>query len=160
MAKWGVSYACGGKAGGAKRVVRWRVIDFSGRGGGESRGIVDAIAVRKDHRDHGKGLKRGDLLEIVLLQIKGGAASMPSSKDISRLRKVKSAHAAAEVVLVRWSRQKHFKYYRLKSHPLPPQYAWDDVTPATIFGPRVRRQIKNAAVRRPLLRGRQRTSIA
>ena len=66
----------------------WQLVEFPGPGGAESRGIVDMLAIRKDHRSPPSGPKRGDLFEIVLVQIKGGTARSPSRDDILRLRKV------------------------------------------------------------------------
>ena len=63
-------------------------MEFFGKDGGESRGIVDLLAIRKDHRSPPTGLKRGDLFEIVLVQIKGGSARWPTRSDILRLRQV------------------------------------------------------------------------
>src|ERR1035441_4239101 len=37
---------------------RWHFVSFAGPDGGESRGVVDLIAIRKDHAER-KGLKRG-----------------------------------------------------------------------------------------------------
>jgi hypothetical protein len=39
------------------------LVDFGGKTKAEARGIVDLIAIRKDHRQDRAGLKRGDLLE-------------------------------------------------------------------------------------------------
>ena len=35
---------------------RWHLLTFAGRDGGESRGVVDMIAVRKDHGDRAAGI--------------------------------------------------------------------------------------------------------
>ncbi|MEO8628334.1 MAG: hypothetical protein ABI612_09575 [Betaproteobacteria bacterium] len=47
---------------------RWRVVSFRGAAGGEWRGIVDVLAIRKDtsHSSH-ELLKSGDLFDIVLV---------------------------------------------------------------------------------------------
>src|SRR5262245_6438873 len=68
---------------------RWRFVSFRGIGGGEWRGIVDVLAVRKDtsQSDHHL-IKCGDLFEIVLVQMKGGSARAPTRADIERLRAV------------------------------------------------------------------------
>jgi hypothetical protein len=67
MTKWLITKS--GEAG-----VRWRFVQFGGVTGSESRGIVDILAIRKNHRTIRDGLKRGDLLDIVLIQVKGGSA--------------------------------------------------------------------------------------
>ena len=134
MAKWGIANACTEKKLRA-RGARWRVIDFPGPNGGESRGIVDAIAIRKDHCFEGSGFKRGDKLQIVLLQIKGGAAAWPTNGDVSRLRRVQRAVGASAVVLVRWSPKKYFEYHQLKPHAVArARSAWVEVEAADIFG--------------------------
>ena len=75
MAKAFISIA--GKVG-----VKWELVEFSGATGTESRGIVDVVAIRKDHHKI-EDFKRGDLFEIVLIQIKGGSAARPSKDDIN-----------------------------------------------------------------------------
>src|SRR5271165_4885170 len=54
---------------------RWHLLTFSGREGGESRGVVDLIAIRKDHRQPRGRTKRGDTFQIILIQVKGGFAA-------------------------------------------------------------------------------------
>jgi hypothetical protein len=56
----------------ASRVARrWRFVSFRGKGGGEWRGIVDILAIRKDtSRSTHYLLKSGDLFEIILVQMK------------------------------------------------------------------------------------------
>jgi len=39
---------------------RWHLLTFAGPDGGESRGVVDLIAIRKDHGTPRNGTKRGD----------------------------------------------------------------------------------------------------
>ncbi len=63
MTKWLVTYS-------QRTGAKWNLVDFGGKGKAESRGIVDLIAIRKEHRRDGIGLKRGDLFEIVLIQTK------------------------------------------------------------------------------------------
>ena len=71
-----------------KTKTAWKLITFTGPSGGESVGIVDILAVRKDHRIGQRGLKRGDLLDIILVQVKGGTACSLCPDDINRLRLV------------------------------------------------------------------------
>lgn len=56
----------------------WQIVSFRGLKGGESTGIVDAIAIRKDHKSNSKTFKRGDHFEIVMIQIKGAGGRRPS----------------------------------------------------------------------------------
>ncbi|MBA2438741.1 MAG: hypothetical protein H0V52_10420 [Acidimicrobiia bacterium] len=52
----------------------WEIVNFTGRAGRESAGIVDLLAIRKDHTiDLVK--HRGDYFEMILIQVKGGSAS-------------------------------------------------------------------------------------
>ena len=55
MTKWLVTYSH--RAG-----ATWNVVEFGGKTGSESAGIVDLLAIRKDHQHQRAGLKRGDLL--------------------------------------------------------------------------------------------------
>ena len=52
--------------------MRWRFESFCGRKGRPPAGIVDAIAMRKDHR--GEDGSRGVRFEFILVQMKGGNA--------------------------------------------------------------------------------------
>ena len=54
-----------------KKPPFWHVINFLGAGKQESGGIIDLLAIRKDH---GKtsSLPKGDGFEIILVQVKGG----------------------------------------------------------------------------------------
>ena len=45
--------------------TRWQLVTFFGPGGAESVGIVDLIAIRKDHDSPPRGTKRGDNLQII-----------------------------------------------------------------------------------------------
>jgi hypothetical protein len=93
--------------------VKWRLVTFVGPGGSESRGIVDLLAIRKDHKTEGKGLKRGDLFEIILIQVKGGAAAWPSADDIDRLRIVGDVYRVLDIVLAKWKKGSQPVFYRL-----------------------------------------------
>ena len=53
-----------------RRVVsrtRWQLVTFYGKSGGESVGVVDLLAIRKDHRQPVGGIRRGDALQIILI---------------------------------------------------------------------------------------------
>src|SRR6187401_2340454 len=68
---------------------RWRFVSFRGLSGGEWCSIVDVIAIRKNTaRSNHAIMKSGDLLEIILVQMKGGSARRPSAADRSRLKAV------------------------------------------------------------------------
>jgi hypothetical protein len=110
---------------------RWHLIDFYGRQGRESRGVVDIIAIRKDHskRSVRLGIKRGDALQIILVQVKGGAAANPTPEDAKRLLTVAKRHGASAVLLGSWKSGKAVKFYSLGS-----KTGWTEVTDlSTIF---------------------------
>jgi hypothetical protein len=107
MTKWLISRS-------SKDGVKWQVVSFNGAKGHESKGIVDMIAIRKNHRPPEEGKYRGDLFEIVLIQVKGGKSAFPSPTDVARLEEVRKHHNASKVVLAEWK-----KGERLCCHVLP-----------------------------------------
>jgi hypothetical protein len=111
-----------------RKGARWKVVDFCGSMGAESVGIVDLLAIRKDHRKGKDGLKRGDDCEIVLIQVKGGCALRPTSEDAVRLSKVGRLHRAKAIVLIEWQRKDRLAMFQLlKTH-------WHPVDPIAVFG--------------------------
>ena len=97
MAKWLVAFS-------HQSGARWQLVDLSGEKA-EARGVVDLLAVRKDHRAGDRNpIQRGDLLDIALIQVKGGGARPPTAEDVTRLRAVAKHHRARLVVLVEWRR--------------------------------------------------------
>jgi hypothetical protein len=86
---------------------RWQFTPFRGSGQGESRGVVDVIAIRRNMADPNHDvLKRGDLFDIVLIQMKGGGARGPMAQDIARLRPVKRHYRAHAIVPFSWRKGK------------------------------------------------------
>src|SRR5881628_761656 len=81
MSKWLITFSSRGK-------TKWQIASFEGQRGGEAKGIIDFIAVRKDFSACEAPFKPGDLLEIVLIQSKGGTAGRPSQEDVKRLLQV------------------------------------------------------------------------
>jgi hypothetical protein len=82
---------------------RWILISFRGQGGGEWRGIVDLIAIRKNTERLGHPVRKsGDLFDIILIQAKGGMAKSPAAEDVTRLLSVKRYYRAKEVVYFHW----------------------------------------------------------
>lgn len=120
MTKWLIT-----KSGRAN--VRWRFVEFGGLSGAESYGIIDIIAIRKNHRIPKPGLKRGDLLDIVLIQVKGGSAQRPSESDLDRLIAVARQHRARAVVLAEWKKGQQLNLYELVGR------RWALRDPADIF---------------------------
>jgi hypothetical protein len=107
--------------------MRWRFESFRGKGGRPPAGIVDAIAMRKDHRLSEDG-NRGDRFEFILIQMKGGNAPMPTEKDKERLRGAKDHYDAKEVILFEWRPNKGGTFSVLKGND------WEDSTAEEIFG--------------------------
>jgi hypothetical protein len=110
---------------------RWRFVSFRGRAGGEWRGVVDVLAVRKASRvPPGAVLKRGDLFEFILIQLKGGDAPGPSADDVRRLRLVQRRLGARAVVLYSWKRRAHSVYRKLAARG----NRWQNVSARSLFG--------------------------
>jgi len=132
MTKWLVTYS-------QRTGARWNLIDFGGKTRAETRGIVDLIAIRKNHRHDGAGIKRGDLFEIVLIQTKGGSAPRPTNEDAARLSKVAKHHRAKAVVLAEWRRGEKLDLFRLEGHK------WQPITPSEIFGQGKMRKVQRTS---------------
>jgi hypothetical protein len=92
---------------------RWHLLTFAGLGGGESRGVVDLIAIRKDHGTPCSGTKRGDCFQIILIQVKGGYAARPTPDDAQRLRAVARRHCARAVLLATWKKSSSARFFAL-----------------------------------------------
>jgi len=121
MTKWLITYS-------RYRGASWNLVEFGGKTGSESRGVVDLIAIRKDHKKTKTGIKRGDLFDIVLIQVKGGRAKSPTSSDIERLLRVARHHRTRAIVLAEWIKGKRLVLYRLSNRK------WQEVDPVDIFG--------------------------
>lgn len=115
---------------GAKAQPQWEVVNFLGRRKSESRGIVDLLVIRKNHDEPGGVLKRGDLFDMVIIQVKGGSARGPSSDDLVRLRKVQEIYGARAVLLSTWKEGKKATFKELTSKGWAPL---ED--PAAVFSP-------------------------
>ena len=115
----------------AKRhAKRWQFVSFRGQKKGEWRGVVDLIAIRKDtSQPQSLIIKRGDLFDIILIQVKGGAAAKPTQEDISRLCSVARRYRAKEIVKYRWLNQKKSIFSVLK-----PKGVWEVASAKDIFG--------------------------
>jgi len=121
MTKWLITFS-------RRTGAKWQVVEFGGKANAESRGVVDLIAIRKDHRTDKPGLKRGDAFELVLIQTKGGSAKRPKIEDIKRLAKVAQYHRAKTVVLAEWRKGEILNLYKLKG------LVWKAMLPVEIFG--------------------------
>ncbi len=105
--------------------THWQLITFCGKSGGESVGVVDLLAVRKDHGKPAGALKRGDALQLILIQVKGGSAARPTLEDATRLRAVAKMHGARHVLLATWKRGRQTSFFRL--HGSSARQAWAEV---------------------------------
>jgi hypothetical protein len=114
----------------AKVADRWKFVSFRGAGHGEWRGIVDVLAIRKNTaQPRHTALKRGDLFDIILIQMKGGGARSPNASELRRLRQVARHYQAHKVVLFEWRLgvSSHFSV-------LGPRDRWQLSTGREIFG--------------------------
>jgi len=93
--------------------TRWQLVTFYGKAGGESVGVVDLLAIRKDHSQPVGGVRRGDAL-IILIQVKGGNAAKPTLEDAARLRIVAKRHCARHVLLATWKKGTAARFFRLR----------------------------------------------
>jgi len=91
----------------------WHVLSFTGPAGSEAKGVVDLIAVRKYHGKPSPGLNRGDSLQIILIQVKGGSAAMPTADDARRLRIVARRHGACGILLATWRKGTAAQFFSL-----------------------------------------------
>jgi hypothetical protein len=109
---------------------RWRFVSFRGSERGEWRGIVDVLAVRKDTlQPRLSGLKRGDLFDVVLIQVKGGASRVPGLDERRRLRLVALHYRARAVVLFQWRSGVSSRFFTLARN-----LEWKPTTGAAVFG--------------------------
>lgn len=109
---------------------RWQFVSFRGMNKGEWRGVVDVIAIRKDTSEPKNGkLKRGDLFEIVLVQVKGGSARGPTAADVLRLREVSRYYRAKAVVQFQWQNGRRSQFSVLQRNG-----TWKEATGSEVFG--------------------------
>lgn len=122
MTRWLISFT-------SKGSKPWQIVSFEGPRGGESRGIVDLLAIRKDHnKPSEESLKSGDLFEIILIQVKGGGSPDPIDDEIRRLERVRKHYDAKCVILARWQKGKAPSLCRLENS------LWKKVEAEEIFG--------------------------
>ena len=93
------------------------------------------LAIRKDHGDPPLGAKRGDLFQIILIQVKGGYAAKPTAEDGKRLRIVARRHGACGVLLAAWKKGKAARFFSLRPKAIAGKDDWIDVPDMNaIFG--------------------------
>jgi hypothetical protein len=114
----------------ARSARRWRFVSFRGVGHREWRGIVDMVAIRKDTRAPTSDvLKRGDLFDLILIQLKGGSAKLPSQEEVQRLSAVAKTYRASNVVLFEWKKGVYARFSILTK-----EQTWRESTAKAIFG--------------------------
>ena len=136
MTRWHIGFVNNGKRMGSAKVKptrRWQLVGFPGPGGQESAGIVDLLAIRKNHSKPKAPFRRGDLFEIILIQVKGGGARRPGKSEIRRLRDVAKYYGARDVVLAEWIKGSPLKFYWLVNYRADPEKAWSEVDPGVLF---------------------------
>jgi hypothetical protein len=115
---------------GRRVAERWKFVSFRGQGKGEWRGVVDIIAIRKDtSQPENPKLKRGDLFEVILIQVKGGTARPPTEEDRTRLREVARRYAARSVVLFEWRKGVSRRFLVLNRRTL----RWEETPGELVF---------------------------
>ncbi len=107
--------------------TRWQLVTFCGLAGGESVGVVDLLAIRKNHGRPLPRTKRGDSLQIILIQVKGGRSAMPTTEDGRRLRAVARHHNAQKVLLATWNKGKAASFFRLREQRRVGQKDWVEI---------------------------------
>lgn len=108
--------------------TRWQLVKFLGPHKGESRGVVDLLAVRKDHGKPVTGTKRGDALQIILIQVKGGSSPIPTAEDGERLGVVARRVRAQKVLLSIWKKGSAAQLFRLSNRSSSPGKDWIEIT--------------------------------
>ena len=92
-------------------------------------GIVDLLAVRKDHREPRiGGTKRGDALQIILIQVKGGTAAMPTTEDSKRLWAAAKALRARHVLPASWKKGTAARIYSYRPRATDKAKQWIEVS--------------------------------
>ena len=136
MTKWHIGFVTNGKRLGSAKVKatrRRQLVGFPGPAGRESTGIVDLLAIRKNHQKAKPPFKRGDLFEIILIQIKGGGARRPDKSEIKRLRDVAKYYKARDVVLAEWIKGNQLKFNWLVNYRADPKKGWGEVDSGVLF---------------------------
>ena len=113
--------------------AKYQFVEFSGPNGGDSNGIVDLLAIKKnrnkkENKKH--GLSNADLLDIIQIQVKGRGSRPPKNDDKKRMKKIAKYYKFKETLLSRWDPSKEF--FPVFSR-LTDQNTWQIVDAKTIF---------------------------
>ncbi len=66
-------------------------------------------------------------MQIVLIQVKGGKAALPTEEDGRRLRIVARHHRVRQVLLATWSKGTAARFFRLRQRPSKWHVDWIEV---------------------------------
>jgi hypothetical protein len=69
-------------------------------------------------------MKRGDELQLLLIQVKGGKSAKPTTEDVGRLRLVARRHRARKCLLATWTKGKQATFYSLRPKPIGSLQGW------------------------------------
>lgn len=134
MARWAAWYANSGLGAGRKSINRWQFVGFPGAAGGESSGVADLLAIRRDHEHADSGVCRGDLFDILLLRIRYGASRWPTQDELRRLWAVQRLYSAKAVVLAEWKKGgAEPTFYVLSNVNVDGLGAWRKTAPLEVF---------------------------
>jgi hypothetical protein len=139
MTKRQIAFVTNGKRFGSKKtkpVQRWQLVAFPGPADQESAGIVDLLAIRKNHKKVKRPFKRGDRFEIIVIQVKGTSGkrlNKPKKEENRRLKAVAKYYKARSVVLAEWMKGKPCQFYWLIRPYASPERAWGLVDPGVAF---------------------------
>jgi hypothetical protein len=114
---------------GTRVAKRWKFVSFRGGNGGEWRGVVDVLAIRKSSaQPTDDDLKRGDLFDVLLIQVKGGSARGPTVSDCARLRKVARRYHASAIAQFQWKKGDSSSFFVLGRGT-----DWHQINPTDLF---------------------------
>ena len=139
MTKRHIGFVSNGKRFGSQQtnpVRHWQLVGFAGPAGQESAGIVDLLAIRKNHKRARAPFKRGDPFEIIVIQIKGTSGNRlnkPTKAENRRLKAVAKYYNARSVILAEWMKGRPCRFYWLIRPYANPERAWGPVDPGVAF---------------------------
>ena len=91
---------------------------------------MDVVAIRKDtSQPVDRALKRGDLFDMILIQIKGGSARGPTQEDCVRLCRVADLYRARAIVQFQWRKGVSSVFLELDRDTLQ----WNKTTGTAVF---------------------------
>lgn len=73
-------------------------------------------------------MKRGDELQIVVIQVKGGSAAKPTAEDERRLHVVAKRLRARHVLLATWQKGRAAQFFKLQPGKTAPFQKWTKIT--------------------------------